>query len=389
MRTAIASPSGLVAPFPTNHAVTMVRPVQDALAEEEQRKDLKPPRISPREAHRLVREHFDIEEPNLIARVVNVLQLGRSRATQIKQLNSYDDRNFLFYGRYMVKFYNGVESRWPDFIDAQGKAMEHVAAESGLACNRCLLAKDGSNVAYVDLELPSGGGGERKTSRHAMRVLTFVPGDILANVKQTDALLEESGAVIGRVDRALESFAHEGIHRNHFWDLKNTPLLRKFVRHINDEAKRARVLSVLDAFDTKVLPLAGSLRMGAIQNDANDQNVLIDTTVPGGRVQGLIDWGDMVMSWRVCEIAIAMAYVSRGVGDRFVSPPLADAIIVADTDSPICGRPKRPAPHAPHAPIAGTSCSRRMTFCTTPRSCSRDTTGRCLWWNPSGRFFGR
>ena len=35
-------------------------------------------------------------------------------------------------------------------------------------------------------------------------------------------------------------------------------------------------------------------------------------------------------------------YVSRG---EFVSPPLADAIIVADTDSPICGRPKRPTPH--------------------------------------------
>ena len=59
-------------------------------------------------------------------------------------------------------------------------------------------------------------------------------------------------------------------------------------------------------------------------------------------------------------------YVSRGVG-RFVSPPLADAIIVADTDSPICGRPKRPTPRAPHAPIAGTSCSIRMTFCTMPR----------------------
>jgi Ser/Thr protein kinase RdoA (MazF antagonist) len=46
------------------------------------------------------------------------------------------------------------------------------------------------------------------------------------------------------------------------------------------------------------------LRTGVIHGDVNDYNVLVD----GDRVSGLLDFGDMVHSALVCELAVALAY---------------------------------------------------------------------------------
>ena len=46
------------------------------------------------------------------------------------------------------------------------------------------------------------------------------------------------------------------------------------------------------------------LRHGVIHGDANDHNVLVRQ----GRVAGLIDFGDLVYSAVVCDLAIAVAY---------------------------------------------------------------------------------
>jgi Ser/Thr protein kinase RdoA (MazF antagonist) len=47
-----------------------------------------------------------------------------------------------------------------------------------------------------------------------------------------------------------------------------------------------------------------------IHGDVNDQNVLMDDT--GMEVAGFIDLGDMCETWRVNEVAIAMAYAMLG-----------------------------------------------------------------------------
>ena len=57
----------------------------------------------------------------------------------------------------MVKFYNGVESRWPQFIDAQSKAMSHVNS-MGIQSNEALPSREGKDVAYVELESGSTSG---------------------------------------------------------------------------------------------------------------------------------------------------------------------------------------------------------------------------------------
>jgi len=55
------------------------------------------------------------------------------------------------------------------------------------------------------------------------------------------------------------------------------------------------------------------LRVGVLHNDLNEQNIIalesVDPVVsPQDAEFGVIDFGDVVVSWRVNEIAIAMAY---------------------------------------------------------------------------------
>jgi Ser/Thr protein kinase RdoA (MazF antagonist) len=52
-----------------------------------------------------------------------------------------------------------------------------------------------------------------------------------------------------------------------------------------------------------------------IHGDANDYNVLVESD----RVTGLIDFGDMVYSWTVGELAIAVAYVVLGKDDPWAA----------------------------------------------------------------------
>ena len=62
-----------------------------------------------------------------------------------------------------------------------------------------------------------------------------------------------------------------------------------------------------------------ALRHSVIHGDANDYNVLVRR----GRVVGLLDFGDMVHSAAVCDLAVALAYAMLDKPD-----PLAAALPV-------------------------------------------------------------
>ncbi len=65
-------------------------------------------------------------------------------------------------------------------------------------------------------------------------------------------------------------------------------------------------------FERDVEPLLGRLRRSVIHNDANDYNVIVgggdDFYSRDQSVVGIIDFGDLVHSWTVADLAIAIAY---------------------------------------------------------------------------------
>src|SRR6185436_13270824 len=68
-------------------------------------------------------------------------------------------------------------------------------------------------------------------------------------------------------------------------------------------------------FEQQALPVLTQLRKSVNYNDANDYNVLVSLDVEDPRVPGVIDFGDLVYTHTINELAIAIAYAAMGKPD--------------------------------------------------------------------------
>ncbi len=138
-----------------------------------------------------------------------------------------------------------------------------------------------------------------------------LPGACYASsAPKTEDLILKLGRVLGATDRALEGFTHEGLHRADFkWDLTRASWIVDQLEAISDPARRARVQQIAEDFEA-ISDQLGALPKQAIHNDANDYNILVEGNLCERRsISGLIDLGDMCAAPRVCDLAIAGAYV--------------------------------------------------------------------------------
>jgi hydroxylysine kinase len=132
-------------------------------------------------------------------------------------------------------------------------------------------------------------------------VLTWLDGDPVLDSPQTPALLADAGRMLGRLNRALADFEHPAADRDLAWDLPHLPDLRA-------HATEPLQLEVIDRFATEVVPVLASLPHQVIHNDGHPGNLLVDSARPDA-VAGILDFGDAVRSARVCDLAVALAYL--------------------------------------------------------------------------------
>jgi len=217
-----------------------------------------------------------------------------------RELPSERDQNFLLDAgegqKFVLKIANVLEER--DVLEAQNAMMKHVAANVAF-CPRVVEATSGEEIVTVE--------------GHYVRVLSYLPGKPLALVEcQSTELLRDLGRKLGRFSRALVGFDHSAAHRDFYWDLANgARIVRDFGPQINTSWLREMVSS----YGKDLCLSAASLRKGAIHGDANDYNVLVE----GDEVVGLIDFGDLVYSYTVGDLAIAIAYVVLGKEDPYAA----------------------------------------------------------------------
>jgi 4-aminobutyrate aminotransferase-like enzyme/Ser/Thr protein kinase RdoA (MazF antagonist) len=236
-------------------------------------------------------------------------------------LPSERDRNFLLTAesgeQFVLKIANATDSE--QVLDLQNCALEHLAAAApALALPRLRRTTAGEAMPRI----ASGDG-----TAHFLRLVTYVPGKMLAECSpHTPELLRSLGAALGTIDRALEDFDHPAAARELKWDLERAAWIREYLRYIEDPARRAMVERILDRFEREVAPALAGLRHSVIYNDANDYNVVVG---PGDawsrRVVGVIDFGDMLRTATVTELAVGAAYAILGKAD----PVAAAAHIVA------------------------------------------------------------
>ncbi len=205
-----------------------------------------------------------------------------------------------------------------EFVDLQASALAHVERNApDLEMPRVVPTLAGTPWARVD------------TSEGARLVwmLVWVPGRPLAEgSSRPPELLESVGRLLAGLGAALSSFDHPALDRELRWDLTRARWIRDHLGRIEDGARRAIVERSLDRFEEEASPALADLSKVAIHGDANDWNVL----VRGNRGRGpeavsLIDFGDMVRSPRICDLAIGAAYAIFGAAD----PLAALAAVVA------------------------------------------------------------
>ncbi len=243
-------------------------------------------RLESREAERIAREVYGLE-------------------AQADPLPGYVDSNFLLRTaageRRVLKVSPPAVDR--QALECQTQALIYLS-DTPLADRvpRIIPALDGRTLPSVD---PDQGGAR------LVRLLSYLAGVPLAAVpKRPPGLLRDLGGTLARLDLALRGFHHPGAHRSLAWDLTRTHELARLAQHIQQSDRRDLVRRHLDHFRAELVPRIATLEHGVIHNDANDHNLLVqgaDGESP--TLSGIIDFGDVVHTAVMAELAIACAYV--------------------------------------------------------------------------------
>mmetsp|Transcript_9183 Transcript_9183/g.13346 ORF Transcript_9183/g.13346 Transcript_9183/m.13346 type:complete len:650 (+) Transcript_9183:48-1997(+) len=253
----------------------------------------------------------------------------------VKELDSYDDVNYLIEMdgiKYLAKVHNGVES--DDYLKSRSGGKEDKIGDSvidlknlifrqlsdsecGTTSSYPIPVKNTSNISSHSISVEVGDdvsvhslpviSAEHSPRPLVVQVLKWVEGSPMSSASAIAIeTIAEAGAYLGRMCRTLDSTPpNNASKRFHLWDGKNTTGLLKFVSYIKDDKRRALVESIIAAFKEDILPKADEFRTGLLQGDFNDANIIMDGQ---GHVNGVIDFGDSVYSWRVLDITVAMAY---------------------------------------------------------------------------------
>ncbi|CAM9396209.1 unnamed protein product, partial [Ectocarpus fasciculatus] len=232
-----------------------------------------------------------------------LLQHWGISATKVQPIESYDDFNFFVESdpsdsegggkKYLLKFFNGVESTNSKLLEGYSAMLSHLRAH----CPDLQF-----QIAYCPVF--SGEAG----ATVAVRLFSWISGDTMSASGSTAALLHQEGVAIGKMSLALRGFDHPGLRRVQFWDGQH------FRKHISpfshllegeDGGLRQAVQGVLDTFEREVLPAADGFPKSCIMGDCNDANIIVTEVGEGAQrgIKGLIDFGDAVYSWGVLELA--------------------------------------------------------------------------------------
>jgi 4-aminobutyrate aminotransferase-like enzyme/Ser/Thr protein kinase RdoA (MazF antagonist) len=216
----------------------------------------------------------------------------------VKPLTGEYDLNYLLKDKegkqYIFKIANDEHSY--EFFDAQVKIVNHLST-TDIADKFCSYIKNKEGKELTVLEF--------NNKKWYLRLLTFLHGEFWINSKERPNTLHiDLGNFLGRMDKGLENFAHTAMHRSYVWDINRAMDANRKLLCIKNHERRRIVGYFLLQFEMEVLPHISLLRHAYVHNDANDTNVL----VMDNKVSGLIDFGDMVYTTLINNLAVACTY---------------------------------------------------------------------------------
>ena len=207
----------------------------------------------------------------------------------VAELGSHQDRNFLFEstrGRVVVRIANPAWKRTA--LEAQTAAMQAAASSDVIV------------PTLVHAVAPERFGGRE----YLAHVVTYIEGESLFDRSGLGpADFKPLGTAAGEMVRTLSGFTHPGAVRDSEWDLRSASAVLAEKSPALREAVNPSLARIAD--------LESRLPVQVIHGDISDSNVLI---TPAQEV-AVIDFGDIGVSWRCAELAVAAACVLGKTGD--------------------------------------------------------------------------
>ena len=139
-----------------------------------------------------------------------------------------------------------------------------------------------------------------------LRVFNFVDGALWAQTNPDGEQLAKVGEILGRVDVALEAFAHPADQRGLLWDIRNFHDLTALVEHTPKAEHRRLAEAVFRLFEATIVPRLNDLETQVIHGDYSPYNVVVDEQ-SDDYVTGVIDFGDTMRSAVIFDPAVALA----------------------------------------------------------------------------------
>ncbi|KAK2176613.1 hypothetical protein NP493_652g03063 [Ridgeia piscesae] len=236
----------------------------------------------------------------------------------IKELNSYDDRNYfisvdnnydnphiadLWSHGYVFKVMNSMDS-FKKHVDAES-AIQRELHKAGFSCPQPVLNVRGEDDPHS------------QSSLHVVRLLIYQPGSLICEIAYTPDIMHQVGRYVGAVDRTLRDFSHPALtcHRS-LWSLESVPSLTQFLYAVTDKSLQQLAEDVINTFTRDIIPNLDQFQRGVIHGDFNEQNIIVKqrpSATPGEDQQydmcAVIDFGGSANSYYVFEVAITIMYM--------------------------------------------------------------------------------
>ncbi len=153
-------------------------------------------------------------------------------------------------------------------------------------------------------------------SQRYLRLQKWVSGSMLADANpRTENLLQDWGKTCGLLSKNLQGFDHPAARRFYKWNPSETLYSKKFKEYIATEEQQSIADYFWNLFEKEALPKLPNLRKSVNYSDAHEYNLIINSDRQNPQITGVIDFGDVIFSETVNELAIGCAYACMTMPD--------------------------------------------------------------------------
>lgn len=259
--------------------------------------DLKPipPKFSTAQIAQLLATHYGVD------------------CSSLTDLGSYIDQNILVIDqrgkKSVLKIHDGAEQQ--EVIECQIKAAAKIAQHlSQLQLPLTVKSPSGNAIEQV---------ADSSGQKYSIRLIHFVEGDMLKDLSEfSSELLEHVGKTVAGTDVALSGYYTAAANRPDIpWDLKNARQVSKLSRYIKCPNKRRLADYFFMKFENEVESVLLDTRKSVVHGDLHRYSMMV--TADASAVSGIIDFGDLVYTHTICNLAVCLSDIMIDSEDPIVT----------------------------------------------------------------------